>query len=168
MVISLQMPLIKTLMRLNLAWAILTMISGLLLIVAISTPRVFELRIEESGNPRVFPIPNVYTLNDIIIVCLLSMTFSYSLFRAVLVEERPSFLRHFKASELLRLLRPDELKIYETIRDSGVILQSELIEKTGFSTTKVSQVLGLLEAYGLIEKKKKGRENVLRVVKEKS
>lgn len=88
------------------------------------------------------------------------------MFRTITSEEKHPLLRRLGVSEFLRLLKPDELKIYETIKNSGVILQSELIEKTGFSTTKVSQALSLLEAYGLIEKKKKGRENVLRVVKE--
>ncbi|MBO3769075.1 MAG: hypothetical protein QXS51_02495 [Thermoproteota archaeon] len=152
-------------MRLNPPWAILMIISGILLIVIVLTPRIFELKIEESGSPKVYPIPNVYTFNDIIVVCLLSITFGYSMFRAIVIEEKTP-LGRLGVSELLRLLKPDELKIYETIKNSGVILQSELIEKTGFSTAKVSQVLNLLEAYGLIEKKKKGRENVLRVVRE--
>ncbi len=168
MVISLQTLFVKTLMRLNPPWAILMIISGVLLIITILTPRVFQLRIEEGGSPRVYPIPDVYTFNDVIVVCLLSISFGYSMFRAIVVEEKHPLLGRLGVSELLRLLKPDELKIYETIRSSGVILQSELIEKTGFSTTKVSQALSLLEAYGLIEKKKKGRENVLRVVEEKS
>ncbi|MEM1557210.1 MAG: winged helix DNA-binding protein [Thermoproteota archaeon] len=155
-------------MRLNPSWVILMIVSGVLLTVTILTPRIFELRIEESGSPKVYPIPNIYTFNDIIVVCLLSITFGYSMFRAITIEEKHPLLRRLGISELLRLLKPDEIKIYETIRNSGVILQSELIEKTGFSTTKVSQALSLLEAYGLIEKKKKGRENVLRVVREKS
>ncbi|MEM2488201.1 MAG: hypothetical protein QXR44_06370 [Thermoproteota archaeon] len=152
-------------MRLNPPWAILMIISGILLIVIILTPRIFELKIEESGSLKVYPIPNIYTFSDIIVVCLLSITFGYSMFKAIIVEEKIP-LGRLGVSELLRLLKPDELKIYETIKNSGVILQSELIEKTGFSTAKVSQVLNLLEAYGLIEKKKKGRENVLRVVRE--
>lgn len=155
-------------MRLNPSWVILMIVSGVLLTVTILTPRIFELRIEESGSPKVYPIPNIYTFSDIIVVCLLSITFGYSMFRAITIEEKHPLLRRLGISELLRLLKPDEIKIYETIRNSGVILQSELIEKTGFSTTKVSQALSLLEAYGLIEKKKKGRENVLRVVREKS
>lgn len=155
-------------MRLNLPWAILMLISGVLLIFMIATPRVFQLVIEEGGGPKVYPIPNIYTFYDVIIVCFLSISFGYSMFRAIVIEEKRPLLGRLGVSELLRLLKPDELKIYETIRNSGVILQSELIEKTGFSTAKVSQALNLLEAYGLIEKKKKGRENILRIVKEKS
>ncbi|MEM3713139.1 MAG: winged helix-turn-helix transcriptional regulator [Thermoproteota archaeon] len=155
-------------MRLNTPWATLTLISGILLIFTISTPRIFQLVIEEGGSPKVYPIPNVYTFYDVIIVCLLSISFGYSMFRTIVLEEKHPLLRRLGISELLRLLKPDELKIYETIKNSGVILQSELIEKTGFSTAKVSQALNLLEAYGLIEKKKKGRENILRVVVEKS
>ncbi|MDW8033772.1 MAG: winged helix-turn-helix transcriptional regulator [Nitrososphaerota archaeon] len=155
-------------MKLNPAWTVLMLISGLILIFTISTPRIFQIVMEEGGSPKVYPIPNVYTFYDMIVVCLLSITFGYSLFRAIILEEKHTLLRRLGISELLRLLKPDELKIYETIRNSGVILQSELIEKTGFSTAKVSQALNLLEAYGLIEKKKKGRENVLRIIKEKS
>lgn len=153
-------------MRLNLAWVILAIVSGLLLLVRILTPSMYQLVIEGGDNPRVYPIPNVYTSSDIMVVCLLSITFGYAMFKTIVVEEKPPFLKQFRVSELLRLLRPDELKIYEVIKNSGVILQSELPDKTGFSTTKVSQVLGLLEAYGLIEKKKKGRENFLRVAEE--
>jgi len=155
-------------MKLNPPWVVLMIISGVLLIVTISTPRIFQIQVEEGGNTRIYPIPNVYTLQDVMVICLLSISFGYSLFRAIMVEEKHPLLGRLRVSELVKLLKPDEFKIYETIKNSGVILQSELIEKTGFSTTKVSQALNLLEAYGLIEKKKKGRENILRVVKEKA
>ncbi|MEM2088790.1 MAG: hypothetical protein QXF52_09020 [Thermoproteota archaeon] len=153
-------------MRLNLAWAILAIVSGLLLLVRILTPGMYQIIIEGGDNPRVYPIPNVYTFSDIIAVCLLSITLGYAVFKAIVIEEKPPFLKQFKISELLRFLKTDELKVYEIIKNSGGIFQSELPEKTGFSTTKVSQVLGFLEVYGLIEKKKKGRENFLRAVEE--
>jgi uncharacterized membrane protein len=153
-------------MRLNLAWTILTIISGLLLLVRILTPSMYQIIIEGGDNPMVYPIPNVYTFSDIIVVCLLSITFSYAMFKAVVIEEKPPFLKQFRISDLLKLLRQDELKTYEIIKNSGGIFQSELPEKTGFSTTKISQILSFLEAYGLVEKKKKGRENFLMAVEE--
>lgn|GEM_PF-1500140 len=165
-VISPQKEFIGTSMRLNLAWAILAIISSLLLLIRILTPSVYHIIIEGGDNPRVYPIPNVYTFSDIIVVCLLSITFSYALFKAIVIEEKPPFLKQFRISELLRLLKPDELKVYEIIKNNSGIFQSELPEKTGFSTTKVSQILGFLEVYGLVEKKKKGRENFLRAVEE--
>ncbi|MEM2924619.1 MAG: MarR family transcriptional regulator [Methanocellales archaeon] len=50
-------------------------------------------------------------------------------------------------------------------RAGGEMFQSEIVEKTRFSKSKVSAILNDLKAKGLILKIKKGRENLIRRVK---
>lgn len=62
----------------------------------------------------------------------------------------------------LKGLGDDEQKIYRTIADSeGVIFQSELIEKTGFSKVKVTRILDKLEAKGILERRRRGMSNIV-------
>jgi len=62
------------------------------------------------------------------------------------------------------ILSPDENKIMKTIAETGgEIEQDEIIEKTGFSKAKVSTHLTKLEKRKLIEKKRYGRKNIIKL-----
>ncbi len=62
------------------------------------------------------------------------------------------------------ILSPDENKIMETIAEAGgEIEQDEIVEKTGFSKAKVSTHLSKLEKRKLIEKKRYGRKNIIKL-----
>lgn len=59
-----------------------------------------------------------------------------------------------------RFLEPDQKKVIKTIVNSnGSILQSKLVDKTGFSRVKVSRVLKELESKKVVGKEKKGMTN---------
>ncbi len=65
-----------------------------------------------------------------------------------------------------QLSQSDEDLIIDLLKKAGgEMYQSEIIEKTNFSKSKVSAILSDLKAKGLILKIKKGRENLIRLVK---
>jgi uncharacterized membrane protein len=67
-----------------------------------------------------------------------------------------------KLEKIIKTLKDDEKTVYETIKNvGGVMFQSELIEKTGFSKVKISRILDRLEVKGLIERRRRGMSNVV-------
>lgn len=65
--------------------------------------------------------------------------------------------------ETAKTLKEDEQKIYEEILNSdGLILQSELVEKTQLSKSRLSRWLDVLEGKGMIERRRrKGMSNLV-------
>ncbi|MCX9009983.1 MAG: MarR family transcriptional regulator [Candidatus Methanoperedens sp.] len=57
------------------------------------------------------------------------------------------------------LLEGDEKVLFQKIADGGMILQRELVLKTGFSEPKVSRLLDRLERRGLIIRQRNGMGN---------
>ncbi len=56
----------------------------------------------------------------------------------------------------------DERKIVQIVADEGgTIFQSQLVEVTGYSKSKVSLVLDRLEARGILERRRHGMSNVV-------
>jgi GTP-sensing pleiotropic transcriptional regulator CodY len=56
----------------------------------------------------------------------------------------------------------DERKIVQIIADEGgTIFQSQLVERSGFSKSKVSIVLDRLEARGILERRRHGMSNAV-------
>ena len=64
-----------------------------------------------------------------------------------------------------KLLKPEEKKIFEFIKENKTIFQADLIEKTGFGKAKMTRILDRLEGRGFIERKRRGMTNVV-VLKE--
>ncbi len=63
---------------------------------------------------------------------------------------------------LLKNISEDERKVIDIIRESGgEITQSELVNRTGFSPSKVSRIVKSLERSGLIVRKRSGRIKVV-------
>lgn len=64
--------------------------------------------------------------------------------------------------EMAKKLKPEEKVVFANVAESdGVIFQSDLVDKTGFSKVKVTRILDKLEAQGLIERKRRGMSNVI-------
>lgn len=82
--------------------------------------------------------------------------------KTVPVEPPKPALDAKKIEETLNKLDGDEKNIYQIIADEkGMMFQSKLIERTGFTKVKVSRVLDSLEMKGLIERKRRGMTNVV-------
>ncbi|MBO3803432.1 MAG: MarR family transcriptional regulator [Candidatus Brockarchaeota archaeon] len=148
-----------TLKRPSGVWLLLMLASGSALALKLLTPSVVQV-VVTNDVVHVYMIPNVYTVGDVLTICLLSASFSYSTFRGVL-GEKVLLAKGVGKDAIATLLRGDELKVYEMIKNSSPITQAELAKASGFSKAKLSGVLDVLEAYGLITRKRRGRENVL-------
>lgn len=67
-----------------------------------------------------------------------------------------------KIEETLKNLEGDEKTVYEILSsENGMMFQSKLVERTGFTKVKVSRVLDSMEAKGLLERKRRGMTNVV-------
>jgi uncharacterized membrane protein len=79
----------------------------------------------------------------------------------VVGKDESSLMRSDWNKILERLSNPDERKIIQLIIDEGgTIFQSQLIEKSGYSKSKVSLVLDRLEARRILERRH-GMSNVV-------
>lgn len=123
----------------------------------------------EGNDVAVTRIPGFFTFTDCILValsaCILGVSATYLLFIDS-VPTRPPQPDTTKKKEgwghTMETLKDDELKIYEIIfAVDGIIFQSELIDKTGFSKAKVSRCLSLLESRGLVERRRRGMSNIV-------
>lgn len=129
----------------------------------------------EGGESSIIPISGFYTLNDVMIVAVLSSFVGISMMYLLLSNlgestelsqvNMPDILLEERKNEWKKIaisLKDNTQKVYETILESdGIILQSELIEKTGFSKTKVTRCLDDLELKVLIERKRRGMSNIV-------
>ena len=68
-----------------------------------------------------------------------------------------------KMDETIKALDKDGQKIYEAVKNSGAIFQSELVEKSGFTKVRVTRILDRLEAGSLVERKRRGMTNIVTV-----
>ena len=61
-----------------------------------------------------------------------------------------------------KLIDEDERGIVQIVADEGgTIFQSQLVERSGFSKSKVSLVLDRLEARGILERRRHGMSNAV-------
>jgi len=58
-------------------------------------------------------------------------------------------------------LSGEQKKIYDIVVESGSLLQSELVEKSGMNKVRVSRILDKLEMRGLIERRRHGMSNIV-------
>jgi len=67
-----------------------------------------------------------------------------------------------KLAEQVKTLNEDEKKVYESVyRADGVIFQAELVKETELPKAKVSRILDKLEGKGLLERRRKGLNNLV-------
>ena len=80
-------------------------------------------------------------------------------------EEENQLIELDSAKLILENLSGDEKIVYGFIVEAGLeVLQSELVGVSGFSKVKVTRILNKLEGKSLIERKRKGMSNLIKVV----
>lgn len=82
----------------------------------------------------------------------------------ILLSRKSEYTEMEKKEEIEKVIKTldnSEQKIYETIRNSGAIFQSELVEKSGLTKVKVTRVLDKLESKGIVERKRRGMTNIV-------
>ena len=81
------------------------------------------------------------------------------IFRKDSLTQVPSYKKNPK---ILNTLNKDEKLVFDMIiKSGGAMLQSEILDKTGFSKAKVSRVLDKLEAKALVERRRSGMSNLI-------
>jgi hypothetical protein len=134
----------------------------------ITMPTTVQVIIE--GNTiELTEIPSIYNSFDMVVTGISCFVLGSSLIYLLLVgknkvvgKDEPSLMRSDWNKILGRLSNPDERKIIQLIIDEGgTIFQSQLVEKSGYSKSKVSLVLDRLEARRILERRRHGMSNVV-------
>ena len=137
------------------------------LFVFIMTPTIVQFVIE--GNVvELTEIPNIYNSTDLVVIGLSSFVLGSSLVYLLQVDKnnesqtKISLVKE-KWDKLLGELSDSDEKVIVriVIDDGGTIFQSQLVEKSGFSKSKVSLILDKLEARRILERKRRGMTNVV-------
>jgi Sugar-specific transcriptional regulator TrmB len=157
--------------RLALATVILAL-SSFVVALKLLQPASLNVYIYSANGTRTLTsVPGLYTYTDILTVSfsmlLAGVSVSYLVLSSRKMPEQPigqTLLdeRRSRWEALSKTLKEDEAKIYQAILDAGGVMnQGDIGERVGFSKTTVSRTLELLESRGLVEKRMRGRGNII-------
>ena len=135
--------------------------------VKIMTPTTVQFIVE--GSVIEFSnIPEIYGSSDMILVSISSFVMGSSLVYLWLIDKnepvrtKASSLKSRWNGILEKLSNPDEKRIVSLIIDEGgTIFQSQLVDRSGYSKSKVSLILDRLEAKKILERKRHGMSNAI-------
>jgi hypothetical protein len=132
------------------------------------TQTIVKLRLELHKNcplpPEACPYKSSIPIESVFGYIFASITGVFGLFLILATKQREIEItkQRSKLIEAIKSLSNEEKKIYEIIRDSdGIIFQSDLILKSGFSKVKVSRILDKLEIKGIVERRRRGMSNII-------
>ena len=135
--------------------------------VKIMTPTNVQFRIDGSVI-EVTNIPEIYFSTDMILISISCFVMGSSLVYLWLIDKNQpvptgaSDLRRRWDELLAKLTNPDEQKIVSLIiEEGGTIFQSQLVDRSGYSKSKVSLILDRLEAKKIVERKRHGMSNAI-------
>ena len=141
--------------------------SSFALFVIVMTPTIVQFVIEDN-IVELNQIPNIYNSTDLVIIGFSSFVLGSSLVYLLLVDKnngartKVSLVKEKWDKLLCELMDPGEKVIVKlAIDDGGTIFQSQLVEKSGFSKSKVSLILDRLEARRVLERKRRGMTNIV-------
>jgi uncharacterized membrane protein len=113
-------------------------------------------------------IPEIYGSSDMILVSISAFVMGSSLVylwlvdRTEAVRAEASSLKSRWNGLLEKITNPDEKRIVSLIIDEGgTIFQSQLVDRSGYSKSKVSLILDRLEAKKILERKRHGMSNAI-------
>ena len=135
--------------------------------VKVMTPTTVQFTID--GSVIEFSnIPEIYGSSDMILVSISAFIMGSSLVYLWLIDRNEplraeaSSLKSRWNGLLERLTNPDEKRIVSLIIDEGgTIFQSQLVDRSGYSKSKVSLILDRLEAKKILERKRHGMSNAI-------
>ncbi len=58
-------------------------------------------------------------------------------------------------------LKPEERRIVNILLEKKAMFQADLVENSGINKVKISRILDKLEGYGIIERKRRGMQNIV-------
>jgi uncharacterized membrane protein len=135
--------------------------------VKVMTPTTVQFIVDESVI-EFSNIPEIYGSSDMILVSISAFVMGSSLVYLWLIDRNEpvyaeaSSLKSRWNGLLERLTNPDEKRIVSLIIDEGgTIFQSQLVDRSGYSKSKVSLILDRLEAKKILERKRHGMSNAI-------
>ncbi len=135
--------------------------------IKIMTPTTVQFIIDESVI-EFTNIPQIYNSFDMTVIGISGFVMGSSLVYLWLVDKNQpvpagsSDLRKHWDELLEKLVNPDEQKLVSLIiEEGGTIFQSQLVDKSGYSKSKVSLILDRLEAKKILERKRHGMSNAI-------
>ena len=149
----------------TMAVSILLLFSLFALGVKLLRPSSVQI-VVEGEETRIEQIPNLFSSGDAVWLIVSSMIAAGSavfLFSQQPIRGGTRQEAHYRRwEEIHKRLKGNDKSIYGVILASeGVLLQSEIVKKTGLGKGTVSIILGRMEARDLLEKKKNGMVNVV-------
>jgi uncharacterized membrane protein len=141
--------------------------SSFALFILVMTPTTVQFIIE--GNiVELNQSPSIYNSVDLVVAGFSSFILGSSLIYLLLIDRNDktrtnTSLITEKWSKLLEeISNTDEKRLVEIIiGEGGTMFQSELVEKSGYSKSKVSLILDRLEAKRILERKRRGMANAV-------
>jgi uncharacterized membrane protein len=135
--------------------------------VKVMTPTNVQLKVD--GNViELTMTPEIYTSFDMTVICVAGFVMGSSLVYLWLIDRKePAFtegssLKNRWNRLLEEITNPDEKQIVNLIiEEGGTIFQSQLVDRSGYSKTKVSLILDRLEAKQILERKRHGMSNAI-------
>jgi hypothetical protein len=108
-------------------------------------------------------VPSIYSTLDVLTIGASCFVLGASL---IYLLQADGVMRQSEPADWDQLIEglagEDERKIVQIVADEGgTIFQSQLVERSGFSKSKVSIVLDRLEARGLLERRRHGMSNAV-------
>jgi len=129
--------------------------------VSSTQPLGFRVRYQSvQPSPEIFR--KFYLLIFILVVALFFVTFYAIKKRKVIIKK---IVRVRPEKILVEALDEYERKVYEIVREVGKIKQNEIVSKAGFSKARVSRVLKSLAEKKLVKVEKRGRTNIVEILK---
>jgi len=134
-----------------------------IVIFKILTPSPIQIYI---GNESIVleNAPKFFTYRDGFILSIFSFLLGICTFFLLTIDKRLDLLekRRKEWKKISERLREDERRIYEIVLESdGIISQSEICRKSGFSRATVSRILDMLESKNLVERRRRGMGNIV-------
>ena len=135
--------------------------------IRVMTPTTVQFIIE--GNVvELSRVPDIYNSLDMAVTGVSCFILGSSLIYLLLVDKNQltqnedSLIRRDWSGLLESLSNSDEREIVKLIiDDGGTVFQSQLVDRSGFSKSKVSLVLDRLEARKILERRRRGMSNVI-------
>lgn len=141
--------------------------SSFAVFIRVMTPTTVQFIIE--GNIiELNEVPNIYNSSDMIVTSVSCFVLGSSLIYLLLdgmnehIQNESPSIRENWDDLLEKLSNTDEKEIVRLIiAERGTIFQSQLVDKSGYSKSKVSLVLDRLEAKKIVERRRRGMSNVI-------
>ena len=156
----------------NVGWMIIGVSIVIVAIIFIFNSALHEIVKSSCGleHSLVCPMNDTIKQQTYLALSIVSILFIIGF---VLILSKPSeriIVKKVKSKEGKKIidlsnLTKEEKAVFNSIKESNAIFQAELIEISGLGKAKITRILDRLEGRGLIERKRRGMNNVV-VLKE--